>query len=136
MKNKTDTEDCVSDTFVKLIRYNPHFNDSEHEKAWLIRAAVTVCKNRLKHWWNKRINDSDIPEASYHDNHDNNKTDILEAVRSLPDKYKTVIYLYYYEGYNSVEIANILKKSQSTIRGYLAQAKIILRERLGEDYEE
>ena len=136
MRNKSDTEDCVSDTFVKLIRYSPDFNDSEHEKAWLIRTAANVCKNRLKHWWNKReelhdFNNYENSAASPKDNQD----DIIEAVRALPEKYKTVIYLYYYEGYNSVQIANLVKKSQSTVRGYLVKARNILKERLGEDYE-
>ena len=52
----------------------------------------------------------------------------------LPDKYKTVVYLYYYEGYNSVDISNILKKPQSTIRNYLHEARDILKERLGGDF--
>ena len=56
----------------------------------------------------------------------------MEAIRNLPDKYKTVVYLFYYEGYKSEEIAKILKKPSSTIRNHLREARSILRERLGE----
>ena len=62
--------------------------------------------------------------------------DILGAVMALPDKYKTVIYLYYYEGYNSAEIADILRKPKSTVRNYLHEARVILKERLGEETDE
>jgi len=54
----------------------------------------------------------------------------------LPDKYKTVVYLYYYEGYNSVEISKILGKPQSTIRNHLHEARSVLREKLGGDFNE
>ena len=59
--------------------------------------------------------------------------DAFGAVMELPDKYKTVIYLYYYEGYDSAEIAGILKKPKSTIRNHLREARNLLKERLGED---
>ena len=62
--------------------------------------------------------------------------DIFQVVMELPEKYKTVVYLYYYEGYTSVEIAGILKKPQSTIRNYLHEARAILKERLGDDFDE
>ena len=57
----------------------------------------------------------------------------LEAVMNLPDKYKTVVYLYYYEGYSSVEISRILSKPQSTIRNHLHEARNLLRTKLGNE---
>ena len=62
--------------------------------------------------------------------------DVLSAVMNLPDKYKTVVYLYYYEGYSSVQIADILAKPQSTVRNYLREARAILKERLGDHFDE
>jgi RNA polymerase sigma-70 factor (ECF subfamily) len=53
----------------------------------------------------------------------------------LPDKYKTALYLYYYEGYNSADIAKMLKKPASTIRNYLMEARKIMKERLGDDFD-
>ena len=134
MKNPADTEDAVQDTFFRLIKSGPLFESEEHEKAWLIRIAANICKNVLRHWWRKRENIEDF--------YDLPSTELLEIddvfreVMDLPDKYKTVVYLYYYEGYTSVEIADILKKPQSTIRNYLHEARAILKERLGDDFNE
>ncbi|MCL2082142.1 MAG: RNA polymerase sigma factor [Oscillospiraceae bacterium] len=127
MKNAADTEDAVHDTFCKLIQSGTVFNDSTHEEAWLIRTAGNLCKDNLRHWWRKRENLEDY-------NHLSGQSDIdhtLSVVLDLPSKYKTVIYLYYYEGYDSVEISKILQKPQSTIRYYLSQARKILKEQLG-----
>jgi RNA polymerase sigma-70 factor (ECF subfamily) len=135
MQNPADTEDAVSDTFVKMIKSAPAFDSEEHEKAWLIRTASNVCKDFLKHWsrQNKDLSDySDVLKTASHDDTD----DLLDAVCSLPDKYKAIIHLYYYEGYTSVQIADILAKPQSTIRNYLHDARGILRKKLGGDMDE
>lgn len=130
MKNPMDTEDAVQETFVRLITKSPRLESEEHEKAWLIRTAANICKDELKHWWRKHENIDDHLDLQAEDMP---KTDdVFQAVMQLPDKYKTVIYLYYYEGYDSVEIAKILKKPKSTIRNHLREARNLLKERLGE----
>lgn len=129
MKNASEAEDLVSDTFFQLIKKGPSFENAEHEKAWLIRVASNLCKNSLKHWRRKCVDIDAVAETPgeklYVD-------ETLEVIKNLPNKYKTVVYLYYYEGYNSGEIAEILKKPSSTIRNHLKEAKAILRERLGD----
>ena len=134
MKNTADTEDMVQDAFYRLIKTNVHFENAEHEKAWLIRTATNLCKNNLKHWWRKRENIDNYESIQTDDGFETD--DILEIIMNLPDKYKTVIYLYYYEGYNSVEISKILKKPQSTIRNHLHEARELLRNKLGGDFDE
>jgi DNA-directed RNA polymerase specialized sigma24 family protein len=134
MKNSADTEDAVQDTFVKLIRYSTVFESQEHEKAWLIRTASNVCKDILKAWWRKRENLEDYEHLYGTGGIVIDNT--LKVVMSLPDKYKTVVYLYYYEGYTSVEIAELLHKPQSTIRNYLHEARNVLRQQLGSDFDE
>ena len=128
MKNAMDTEDVVQDVFCKLIKSGAAFENAEHEKAWLIRTATNLCKNALRYWWRKRESLED------YENLQNNSgfeiDDVFNVVMSLPDKYKTVIYLYYYEGYDSVEISKILQKPQSTIRYHINEARKILREKL------
>jgi len=134
MKNPADTEDAVQDTFIQLIRSGPAFESTEHEKAWLIRTAANICKNNLRHWWRKR---EDIDD--FYDLPGSEKVgtdDVFQAVMDLPDKYKAVVYLYYYEGYSSVEIAGILQRPQSTVRNYLHEARALLKERLGDDFDE
>ena len=130
MKNSEDAADAVQETFIRLIRKAPAFENTEHEKAWLIRTAANICKDELKHWWRKH-DDLD----NYRETESTEKTEIDEvfiAVMDLPDKYKTVVYLYYYQGYTSVEIADILGKPKSTIRNYLHEARKLLKERLGD----
>ena len=130
MKNPMDTEDAVQGTFFRLIAKNPKFESEEHEKAWLIRTATNICKDELKHWWRKHENIDDHNELQSGDSI--NTDDVFQAVMELPDKYKTVIYLYYYEGYNSAEIAKMLRKPKATIRYHLHEARNLLKERLGE----
>jgi len=128
MKNCTDTEDAVQDTFCNLIKAKNPPIGPEHEKAWLIRAASNVCKNALRHWWRKRENLEEHQNLQAHDIFEIDET--FQVVMKLPNKYKTVVYMYYYEGYDSAEIAHVLQKPQSTIRYYLLQARKILKEKL------
>ena len=135
MKNTADTEDAVQDTFYQLIRKAPSFENGEHEKAWLLRTAGNLCKNSLRHWWRKRETlecREGPPENEKYPEID----ETLNAVLELPDRYKTAVYLYYYEGYSSVEIASILGKPRSTIRNHLHEARGLLREKLGGDFNE
>ncbi len=137
MKNPADTEDAVQDTFISLIRKGPAFESEEHEKAWLIRTATNICRNTLKHWWRRHENIDDLHDVESPERVDTTEADdVLGAVMGLPDKYKSVVYLYYYEGYSSVQIADILRKPQSTIRNYLREARAILKERLGDHFDE
>ena len=126
MKNPSDTQDAVADVFAKLMHKNVKFQNSEHEKAWLIRTTSNICKNTLKHWWRRRADLGD--HESEHDNDDPFHIDeTLEIVLALPERYKNAVYLFYYEGYTSEEIAGILGKPHSTIRGHLREARKLLR---------
>jgi len=133
MKNPADAEDAVSDTFCRMIQSGAAFESEEHERAWLIRTAGNLCKNSLKHWWRRNE-----PLEEYDHLHDGAAAEIdgtLEAVMALPDKYKTAVYLYYYEGYTGAEIAAILRKPQSTVRNHLHEARIILKRKLGGGFD-
>jgi RNA polymerase sigma factor (sigma-70 family) len=133
MKNKPDTEDMVQNTFIRLMKDKTVFESEEHEKAWLIRTATNLCKDHFKHWWSKTVSISNVPEAAVEQpfNIDSN----LEKVLALPSKYKAAIYLYYYEGYSTVEIAKIMKKDPSTIRGYLHNGRKLLKMEMEGDFE-
>jgi len=134
MKNTADTEDAVQDTFIQLIKAGTAFESEEHEKAWLIRTATNICKNVLRNWWRRGENLENY--ENLHRDGDFDADDVLGVIMGLPDKYKTVVYLYYYEGYDSVEISKILGKPQSTIRNYLHEARSALRSKLGGDFDE
>ena len=134
MKNPADTEDAVQETFFRLIRKQPFLESEEHEKAWLIRTASNYCKNELKHWRRKNESIDDYQDISASDTVGSDG--VFSAVMGLPDRYKTVVYLYYYEGYSSVEISDILRKPKSTVRNHLHEARILLKERLGDLFYE
>lgn len=134
MKTKADTEDMVQSTFINLIKYDVSFQSEEHEKAWLIRTAINLCKNNLTHWWRKRENIADYENVS--SEHGFEIDDIFQEIMSLPPRYKDVIYLYYYEGYKTAEIAEMLNKPSSTVRNHLYEAREVLREKLGGVFDE
>jgi len=134
MKNPADAEDAVSDTFCRMIQSGPMLESEAHAQAWLIRTAGNVCKNSLKHWWrrNEPLEDHahlQVGESTEIDN-------TLETIMGLPDRHKTMVYLYYYERYTGAEIAAILRKPQSTVRNHLREARTILKRKLGGVFDE
>lgn len=127
--NKQDAEDIVQEVFLKCMRKNPSFADDEHEKAWLLRATINLCKDLQKTYWKKNVSEltDDIVECSEQD-----KT-IYNLIAQLPFKYRIVIQLHYQEGYKIKEIAKILHKKESTIGNQLSRAKKYLKEMYEED---
>ena len=131
MKNVLEAEDALANVFIKLLKKGITFESEEHEKAWLLRAAINQCKDIFKSKWHKSLNIDDyknLEAGSPEEDH------VLEFVLALPEKYKDVLYLFYYEGYTMVEIAEILKKPQSTIRHHMKEARRMLKEQL--EYED
>ncbi len=128
--NSADAEDAVSDTFFKYITSSPNFSDEEHKKAWLIRVATNTCNDM--HRFNKRHNYINIEDV-YDYCETGTDSGIIQEVMSLPVKYKTVIHLFYIEGYKTNEISEILSISPSAVRKRLQYARDMLRM---EDYYE
>ncbi|MFY9174844.1 MAG: RNA polymerase sigma factor [Peptococcia bacterium] len=125
MKNRHDTEDMVQNTFIKFMRNGTVFKNEEHEKACLIRTAINLRKDHFRHWWSKTVGMEKAAHKAVEQPFSIDET--YELIMSLPQKYKTVIYLYYYEGYSTVEIAKMLGKKQSTVRSHLHTARKLLR---------
>lgn len=129
LKSASDAEDAVQTVFLKVIEKNRRFDTLEHEKAWLIVVAQNHCKNKLTHWWQKNTPlDIDQHQSQYTQESD----EVLELVLKLPDKYKIPVYLYYYEGYNTDEIAKVLDINPSTLRSRLKKARELLKLTIGE----
>lgn len=130
LKNHADTEDIFQTVFLKYALHTEPFTDAEHEKAWLIRITINACKDLLKSFFRSRtVSLDEVLEqpAELPPDH----REVLEAVLSLPQKYRDVIYLHYYEGYSAPEIGRILKKNVNTVYTLLGRAKQQLRETLG-----
>ncbi len=125
MKNEADTCDMVQETFLKLLLNEAKFDTQEKAKAWLIVTASNTCKSSLRMAWRKKrvvYEESMILEQVARDD-----APVLELVRSLEDKYGIPVYLYYYEGYQTGEIAKMLGSNPSTIQTRLAKARKLLR---------
>lgn len=134
LKNYADTEDVFQTVFLKYILSSVSFESAEHEKAWLIRVTVNTCKDLLKNFFRRHtVSLDEIMEqpAQLPPDH----REVLEAVLSLPEKYKEVIYLYYYEEYTAPQISKILGKNVNTVYTLLTRSKKILKEKLGNAYE-
>lgn len=125
MKNAEDAEDMVQETFLKLISCEKQFESEEHERAWLIVTASNTCKDELRRWKRRLEN---IRLFSKQENTAQKEDDrVLEWVMALPVKYKQVIYLYYYEGYRTSEIASMLHCSESMVRNQLLRGRRLLK---------
>lgn len=129
LKNKEDTEDAVQSVFIKFLKSNKKFENECHEKAWFIVTASNLCKDMLRQSWRRNISIETYDFIS--DTEDTANNDVYMAIMNLPDKYKTVVYLYYYEGYKTQEIAEMLHKPSSTIRNHLTEARRYLKKILG-----
>ena len=135
LKNHADTEDIFQTVFLKYALRSDAFESPEHEKAWLIRITVNACKDLLKSFFrNQTVSLEELPELPGRISQDNRE--VLEAVLSLPAKYKDVVYLHYYEGYTAPEISRILRMNPNTVYTRLTRAKEILRNKLGGDHDE
>lgn len=118
-----------------LLKKNPVFNDKNHEKAWILRTTINVCKNKLNTFWNRNKQSiDDSPDVAVYDSH-NTDSSVLKAVMSLPEKYRITIYMYYYEEYSTAEIAKITGKNDVTVRSLLRRARAKLKEMLKEEYD-
>lgn len=129
MKNPDDAEDIAQDVFVKYIRKRIKFKDEAHEKAWFIKVTVNRCKDVLRSYYRKNVELGEIPEGIVNDN-DNA---VLHALMSLPEKYREVLYAYYYEGYSTKEISRLLKRNESTIRTQMSVGRERLKKYLEEE---
>lgn len=123
-----DAEDATQSVFMKLIDRPRSFNDEEHEKAWLIVCAQNHCRDVLKSAHRTRQTEL---AGDYPDERQPQHDETIEAVLALPEKYKTCLYLFYYEGYRTAEIAAMTGVPASTVRSHLSEARSLLRTMLG-----
>lgn len=130
---REDSEDVFQTVFLKYLLYPRTFESAEHEKAWFIRVTINACSD----WRRRLMRRQSVPldvlreEAAEMPREDQ---ELLEIVLALPEKYRDVIYLHYYEDYPAGKIAKLLGKSENTIYTWLSRARTLLRERLGGDW--
>lgn len=132
LKNRHDTEDVFQNVFMKYLLYEGSFESGEHEKAWFARVTINACTDWLRALSRRKWVPLDALEEEAI--LDEPSREVLEVVLKLPEKYRDVIYLFYYEEYSAVEIAKILGRKENTVYTWLSRAKELLRERLGGEW--
>ncbi|HBI73785.1 MAG TPA: RNA polymerase subunit sigma-70 [Lachnospiraceae bacterium] len=130
--NVADAEDMVQEAFLRAYEKAPEFESEEHEKAWLIRVTVNLCNSCLRSPWRKRT----TPLLDSYPAAQSKQQELVEQIMTLPSKYRTVIHLFYYEGYSIKDISMLTGQKEATVRSHLTRArqklKLILKE---DDYE-
>lgn len=133
LKNEADAEDIFQDVFMKICTEDIKFENEEHKKAWIIKVTKNKCLDHLKRSENK--NKEELNENLISNNNSNEeKGEVLDEVMKLPEKYRIVILLYYFEGYKISEISKILETNESTIKSQLVKARELLKEVLKEEF--
>ncbi|MBR2257090.1 MAG: RNA polymerase sigma factor [Blautia sp.] len=127
--NEHDAYDAVQETFVRYLEYHGDFQDEEHEKAWLIRVNINVCKNFLRF---HRLHPMENYESLTLKYHTDEEAGLMDELFALSQKYKEVLILHYIEGYTNAEIAGILQISESAVKKRLERARNELRTKYGE----
>ena len=129
LKNTHDAQDICQDVLVKLLTEPRTFESPDHERAWVLRVTANACKDLLKSAWRKRtccLDESlEVPAPETEDG------TVLAAVNALPPRYRAVIYLCYYEGYQAAEIGQILGIPTATVHTRLARGRERLKLELG-----
>ncbi len=134
-KNPADAEDVVQSTFEKLLRSDTVFTDDDHLRRWLVRVAVNEGRNLHRSFWRRNVTSLEglelEPAAP-----EGRQPVLLEEVLALPVEYRTVLHLYYYEGYSTREIAHLLHLTEANVRTRLKRGRDRLRQRLAKEEAE
>jgi len=135
LSSAQDAEDAVQDTLLKYWQKTPEFKDKDHEKAWLLKVLVNRCRDLLR----IRIRRGEIAlectaELAEYTSEPMEDSGILKTIMTLPEKYKTVLYLHYVEGYRVEEIAGIIGKTASAVKMRLKTGRELLLEVYRKEY--
>ncbi len=129
--SESDAEDAVQETMLTYLQKAPEFRDAEHEKAWLITVATNRCKDMLRY----RTRHTTVElECLNEYTEDASGSGILEALMTLPEKFRLVLVLHYVEGYRVEDIAKMIGKSASAVKMRLQKGRNLLRDIYRREY--
>ena len=126
---KDQADDIFQNVMYRYLKRKPTFESSEHEKAWFIRVTLNCSKTSLKSFWNNRV--EEIDEQAYI--FEKKEIDLTPYLNKLSKKYNAVLYLFYYEGYSTKEIAKLLHIKENNVRVLLNRARNQLRKEIESD---
>ena len=130
MKSASDADDVTQNVLLRLLKNGKPFASGEHARYWLVRVTVNECRRALRSPW-RRVGDiGENAESLQFETPEH--SELFYAVMELPEKYRTAIYLHYYEGYSTKEIAEIIGVPAATVRTRLRRAREQLKTGLKE----
>ena len=129
-KNRDSADDTVQEVFLRFLKSDKEFESDEHIKAWLIRVTVNCCHNVFSNSWAQKT--TPLTEDIVFDTEE--KGDVYYAVLELPQKYRAVIHLFYYEDMSIEEISKTLGQNASTVKSQLSRGRKMLRNMLEGGY--
>ena len=132
LHNMADAEEILQETLIKLLTAAPRFESETHKKAWLLRVAANLSKNRIDY---NALRVSDELDENLAEEGREDLSFVWDAVKSLPVQFREVIHLHYYEGYSTAEIAKILGRNPATVRSDLHRGREKLKSVLKEAYD-
>ncbi len=130
-KSTDGADDVVQEVFLRYLKSDKVFESDDHIKAWLIRVAINCSRNIFSNSWTKKT----VPLSEDLVFNTKEKSDVYYAAMELPQKYRTVIHLFYYEDLSVAQISKYLKIKESTIKSQLSRARDMLRDKLKGGYE-
>ncbi len=125
--NPHDVQDILQEVLLRYMEKAPDFQSPDHEKAWLLRVTSNCCKDCLRFRIRHSHMDIDALQESLPAP---DKQQLIRELYALPAKYKTVLILFYFEGYSAGEIARILGLSENAVRKRLQRAREALKKEL------
>ena len=123
LRNIEDAKECFHNIFLKLHLSNATFASKEQLRAWLIRVACNECTDLNRSYWKKKVSLEPSPYDYSQFTDDFECIEMIETIRSLPEKYREIIYLHYYCDYSTAEISKILRLSVNTVKSRLQRAR-------------
>ncbi len=127
--SRSDADDVFQEVFLRYHRAAPDFESEGHEKAWLLRVTVNRCRSLLSSPWRRRS----VPLEDVYACPGPEESAVAEALAALPPGDRTLLHLYYYEGYRTEEIAGLLHRNSATVRSQLTRARQKLARLLKEE---
>lgn len=140
VKNKTDADDIFQEVFLRLVRNLHKLTSEEHVKSWLLRVTINCSRKHFGSFWNRNVlglsEDTELGKESEElEALLEAENPVTEAVRKLPEKYRVVVHLFYFEDFSVLQIAKILGLSENTVKSQMHRARAMLKDLLEGDVD-
>lgn len=131
VKNKADADDIFQEVFVRLVKHIHKLQNWDHVKAWLIRVTTNCAKKHFNQYWNRNVSFLDETEEILSNESGYKAVEddcfVWQAVKKLPEKYRVVVHLFYFEELSITQIAKATQQKETTVKSQLFRAREMLK---------